>query len=105
MNGTFLKILLTLMATAFMAWAGVVWKSGQEAVRLTELNQQRVLAMVERVQELRDVLASHAMEPTHRQTGSIVSTVTQQLRDIDRRLDRLEAAEANNKFKSTAPSN
>lgn len=99
MNGTLLKVLLSLMATAYLAWAAVVWHTGQEAVRLTELNQERVQSLAERVRELRDILARHSQEPTHRQSNAAISRLTQQMTDVERRLESLE------KFRSPASSN
>lgn len=83
------KALLGLLAVAFTAWAGVVYQTGQAAMRLTEINQEKVLQVTDRVLELRDMVARHASEG-HRESVTSLALLRQQIKENDRRLDALE---------------
>lgn len=87
-NGTlrpdgFTKILLGTVAAGFVAWAGVVYDTGQQALRAVELNSQRIDAALVR-------LSRHEERPWHNDAGEAIVRISTRLDGIEKTLERME---------------
>lgn len=82
-NDFFTKMLLGALTVGFTAWAGVVYQTGTRAAGAVEVQNEMLL-------NIRGQLAAHENKPWHGMVGVNVSQLQQQIKDLERRVERLE---------------
>lgn len=82
-NDFFTRLLLALLTLGFAAWAGVVYQTGTKAAAAVQVQTQALLNMSAR-------LDNHEKQAWHGSVGVDLSTLRQQVRELERRVNRIE---------------